>query len=235
AVTEPVVGVMDRMNVNLTCFITNDQKTEVQKVQATWKKGANYPEVNIVTVWDKDAQRGNTTLQLKQVRQKDMERYVCIVKSRESFYYKQIKLRVVPGKLRKDTPSQESVEVKPPWTVQGTASAISPAASGKLPAKRGVVPHDDTKCQAVLSLFSHNPGVLRHRESIFNNTNYEERCQLSKAYQQVQAGTWRTLRYCCVHWKAPIADSCPFVPTQGRQFLDFMVSLSPEISRLVIL
>lgn len=119
AVTEPVVGVMEGMDVNLTCFITNDQKTEIQNVRATWKKGADYPEANIVTVWDKDAQRGNTTLQLKQVRQEDMEGYMCIVKSRKSFDYKQIKLRVVPWKLRKDTPSQESVEIKPPWTVQG--------------------------------------------------------------------------------------------------------------------
>ncbi|XP_056359665.1 uncharacterized protein LOC130259431 [Oenanthe melanoleuca] len=119
AVTEPVVGVMDGMDVNLTCYITNDQKTEVRNVQATWKKGADYPEANIVTVWDKDAQKGNTTLLLKQVRQEDMENYMCIVKSRKSFDYKQIKLRIVSWKLRKDIPSQESVEVKPSWTVQG--------------------------------------------------------------------------------------------------------------------
>ncbi|TRZ05660.1 hypothetical protein HGM15179_020350 [Zosterops borbonicus] len=82
AVTEPVVGVMDGMDVNLTCFMTNDdQKTEIQSVRATWKKGPDFPEANIVTVWDKDAQRGNTTLQLKQVRQEDMEIYMCVVKS----------------------------------------------------------------------------------------------------------------------------------------------------------
>ncbi|XP_063257959.1 uncharacterized protein LOC134552841 [Prinia subflava] len=118
AVTEPVVGVMEGMDVNLTCLITNNQKTEARNVRAIWKKGADYPEANATTVWDKDAQKGNTTLQLKRVSQKDMERYMCIVRSRKSFDYKQITLRVVPWKLWKDAPSQESVEIDPPWAGQ---------------------------------------------------------------------------------------------------------------------
>ncbi|RMB89058.1 hypothetical protein DUI87_34516 [Hirundo rustica rustica] len=66
AATEPVVDVINGIDVNLTCFVANDQKTEVQNIQATWKKGAN-----IVTVWDKDARRAK--VQRRRVTRQVME------------------------------------------------------------------------------------------------------------------------------------------------------------------
>ncbi|RMC03807.1 hypothetical protein DUI87_19560 [Hirundo rustica rustica] len=66
AATEPVVDVINGIDVNLTCSVANDQKTEVQNIQATWKKGAN-----IVTVWDKDARRAK--VQRRRVTRQVME------------------------------------------------------------------------------------------------------------------------------------------------------------------
>ncbi|RMC09875.1 hypothetical protein DUI87_13662 [Hirundo rustica rustica] len=66
AATEPVVDVINGIDVNLTCSVVNDQKTEVQNIQATRKKGAN-----IVTVWDKDARRAK--VQRRRVTRQVME------------------------------------------------------------------------------------------------------------------------------------------------------------------
>ncbi|XP_050839626.1 uncharacterized protein LOC127060434 [Serinus canaria] len=117
-VSEPVVGIMEGMDVNLTCAIANDQKAEARDLRVFWKQGAGYPKASFTTIWDRDAQKGNTTLQLKQVTGEDMEVYMCIVQIRRSFDYKKIKLRVVSWRLREGTISQESVSVRPTSAIQ---------------------------------------------------------------------------------------------------------------------
>ncbi|RMC19883.1 hypothetical protein DUI87_03449 [Hirundo rustica rustica] len=48
-----------------------------------------------------------------------------------------------------------------------------------------MAPRDDTKCQAILSRFSHNLGAPRHREIIYENTYVMEQRRFSEGYQQV--------------------------------------------------
>uniref|UniRef100_A0A8C9NVW7 Ig-like domain-containing protein n=1 Tax=Serinus canaria TaxID=9135 RepID=A0A8C9NVW7_SERCA len=98
-VSEPIVGIMEEMDVNLTCIVTDDQKAEARDLQVFWKQGAGHPKASFTTVWDKDAQKGNTTLHLKRVTREDMEVYMCVV-------------------LREGTISQESVSVKPTSAIQ---------------------------------------------------------------------------------------------------------------------
>ncbi|XP_063035582.1 uncharacterized protein LOC134431513 [Melospiza melodia melodia] len=106
----PVVGVMQDMDVNLTCIVTNNQSKRAEKIRVTW--GGNAAEGKVVTYWNEDEQHGNSTLCLKKVSQSDMGRYWCNVTIGQEQKQGMVKLRVVPWRFgnRQDS---ESIEVVP--------------------------------------------------------------------------------------------------------------------------
>lgn len=103
SVSESVASVMEGNDVNLTCLFTYDQKTEVKEIEVIWKQGNIIRKDGFVMVWNKDTQKGNTTLRLKKVTLKEMDVYKCLVKIQYSFDYAQIRLKVVPWGKKNQT------------------------------------------------------------------------------------------------------------------------------------
>ncbi|RLV63311.1 hypothetical protein DV515_00018400, partial [Chloebia gouldiae] len=84
-VSEPVIGVMEGKSVKIVCEFSDNQGAGANEVIIFWRRGQVSENLNAVTLWDKETQKGNTTLELAQVTLADMGTYVCLVKIRWSF------------------------------------------------------------------------------------------------------------------------------------------------------
>ncbi|XP_056371866.1 uncharacterized protein LOC130266619 [Oenanthe melanoleuca] len=96
-VPEPDVMVPEGAGVNLTCLFSDNQRAGLKEVHAAWRQ-ITTDEVfteGIVTLWDMEQQRGNTTLTISHMQADQVGQFSCIVRIRESFDYGDINVGIL--------------------------------------------------------------------------------------------------------------------------------------------
>lgn len=101
-VPEPNVIVPEGAGVNLTCLFSNNQSAGLKEVNAGWRQ-ITTDEVfteGIVTLWDMEQQRGNTTLMISHMQADQVGQFSCAVWIRESFDYGKINVDILKRNRR---------------------------------------------------------------------------------------------------------------------------------------
>lgn len=117
-VPEPDVIVPEGAGVNLTCLFSDNQRAGLKEVNAGWRQ-LTTNEVfteGIVTLWDMEQQRGNTTLMISHMQADQVGQFSCVVWIRESFDYGEINVDILKGNRR----TRQVTEVEKNTTRIGT-------------------------------------------------------------------------------------------------------------------
>lgn len=90
----PYVLAPECSDVNLTCFVKDNQGAGQDKVKVAWQLGRKEVTQGIKTIWDKNKQVGQTTLHIPTVSTETKGSYICIVWIDGSADYKRINLEM---------------------------------------------------------------------------------------------------------------------------------------------
>ncbi|WCL40009.1 V-type Ig domain protein [Pigeonpox virus] len=88
----PYVLAPESSDVNLSCFIKDNQGAGPDKVKVAWQMGEKEVTQGIKTIWNKSKQVGQTTLYIPTVSTETKGSYICIVWIDGSADYKRINL-----------------------------------------------------------------------------------------------------------------------------------------------